>query len=85
MAILILWLAAVIKLTSTRITLHRIGFPAILTKRVVGEIGYKQRTLIKDVEYDKHAQLRLVWIEASECLYPDMRKGACEKCIDDGP
>jgi len=49
---------------------------------VAGDVGYKQRTSIKDVEHDKHAQLTLVRIEASECLYPDMRKGAYEKCDD---
>ncbi len=69
-------------ISGERIFLLRIGFPAILTRRVAGGVGYKQRTLIKDVEHDKHAQLMLVWIEASECLYPDMRNGAYEKCND---
>jgi hypothetical protein len=67
-----------------RIALQRIGFPAILPRLVAGDVGYKQRTSIKDVEHDKHAQLMLVWIEASGCLYPDMRKRACEKCNDYG-
>ncbi len=67
-----------------RISLHRIGFPAILTRGAAGDVGYKQQTSIKDVEYDKNAQLTLVWIEASECLYPDMRKGAYENCDDYG-
>jgi len=49
------------------------------------EAGYKQLTLIKDVEHDKHAQLKLVWIEVTGCLYPDTKKGAYEKCNDDGP
>jgi hypothetical protein len=63
-----------------RIALHRIGFPAILPRCVINAVGDKQRTSINDVEHNKHAQLTLVWIEASECLYRDMRKGAYEKC-----
>jgi hypothetical protein len=72
-------------ISGERISLHRIGFPVILTRRVSGEVGYKQRTSIKDVEHDKNAQLTLVWIETSGYLYPDMNKGAHEKCNDDGP
>jgi hypothetical protein len=53
------------------------GFPAILTRRVAGDVGDRQQTSINDVEHNKHAQLMLAWIEASECLSPDMRKGAC--------
>ncbi len=71
-------------ISGERISLHRIGFPAILTRRVAGDVGYKQQTSIKDVEHDKHAQLALVWIEASGCLYPDMRNGTYEKCNDYG-
>jgi hypothetical protein len=55
-------------ISGERISLHRIGFPAILTRRVACGVGYKQRTSIKDVEYDKNAQLKLVWIEASGYL-----------------
>jgi hypothetical protein len=47
---------------------------------VASDVSDKQRTSINDVEHDRHAQLALVWIEASECLYWDMRKGAYEKC-----
>ena len=64
-------------ISGEKIALHRMGFPAILPRRVAGDVGDRQRTSINDVEHDKHAQLTLVWIEASECLYPDMRKGAC--------
>lgn len=38
-----------------RIFLHRKGFPAILTILMVYAVGYQQRTLVKDVEQDKHA------------------------------
>jgi len=58
-------------ISGERIFLHRTGFPAILIRRVAGA-----------VEYDKHAQLILAWIEASEYLYPDMRNGANEKFND---
>jgi len=71
-------------ISGERISLHRKGFPAILSRRVAGDVGYRQQTSIKDIEHDKHAQLMLVWIEASECLYPDMRNGAYEKCNDYG-
>jgi hypothetical protein len=67
-------------ISGARISLHRIGFPAILSRRVASDVSDKQRTSINDVEHDRHAQLALVWIEASECLYWDMRKGAYEKC-----
>jgi hypothetical protein len=52
---------------------------------MVSDVGYKQRTLIKDVEYDKYTQMKPVWIEATGCPYPDMNKGAYKKSIDDGP
>ena len=71
-------------ISGERISLHRLGFPAILTRRVASDVGYKQRTSIKDVEHDKHAQLRLVWIETSGCLCLDMKEGAYEKFNDDG-
>ena len=71
-------------ISGERIYLHRIGFPAILTRRAAGDVGYKQQTSIKDVEHDKDVQLMLVRIEASGCLYPDMRNGAYEKCNDYG-
>jgi len=68
--------------SSGRIFLHKIGFPAILTLRVTGEVGDKQQTSVKDVEHDKHTQLMLVWSKAPGYLYPDMRNGAYEKCND---
>lgn len=49
---------------------------------MASDVGYKQRNSIKGIEHDKHAQLRLVWIEATGCPYPDMRKRAYE---NDGP
>ncbi|MHC4687995.1 MAG: hypothetical protein ACYTEW_27395 [Planctomycetota bacterium] len=64
-------------ISDEKIALHRMGFPAILTRRVAGDVGDRQQTSINDVEHNKHAQLMLAWIEASECLSPDMRKGAC--------
>jgi hypothetical protein len=63
-------------ISGERIALDGTEFPAILPRRTAGDIGDKQRTSINDVEHDKHAQLTLVWIEAAECLCPDMRKGA---------
>ena len=69
-------------ISGERIALHRIGFPAILPRRVASDVGDKQRTSINDVEHDKHAQLTLAWMEASECPYGDMRKGACQKRDD---
>ena len=68
--------------TGDKIVLTRTGFPAILPRRMAGNVGYKHRTLINDVEHDEHAQLTLVWIEASVSLYSYMRKGAYEKCDD---
>ena len=56
--------------------MHRIGFSAILTRRVAGNVGDKQQTSIKDVEHNKQAQLMLVWIEASGCLHTDMKNEA---------
>jgi hypothetical protein len=44
------------------------------------DVGDKQPTWIRDVEHNRHAQLAMVWIEASEYLYGDVRKGACQKC-----
>ena len=64
--------------------MHNIGFPDIITILVTGEVGDKQQTSVKDVEHDKHIQLMLVWNEASEYPYPDMRNGACEKCNEYG-
>ena len=64
-------------ISGERITLHRIGFPAILSRRVASNVGDKQRTSINDVEHDRQAQPTLAWIEASECPYRDMRKGVC--------
>lgn len=52
-------------ISGVRISLHRIGFPVILIRRVAGDVGDKQQTSTKDVEHDKHTQLILVWIEAS--------------------
>lgn len=49
---------------------------------VAGEVGDGRRTSINDVEHERHAQLTLAWIEASECPYRDMRKGACQKRDD---
>lgn len=69
-------------ISGERIALHRIGFPAILSRRVPSDVGDKQRTSINDVERDRHAQPTLVWIEAPECSYRDMRKGACQKRED---
>jgi hypothetical protein len=69
-------------ISGERNSLYKIGFPAILTIRVAGEVGDKQQTSVKDIEHDKHTQLMLVCIEASECLCPDMRNGAYEKCND---
>jgi hypothetical protein len=54
-----------VAISSERISLHRIGFPVILIRRVAGDVGYEQQTSTKDVEHDKHAQLIPVWIEAS--------------------
>ena len=42
-------------ISGERIFLHRIGFPAILTRGAAGDVGYKQQTSTKDVEHDKHA------------------------------
>ena len=69
-------------ISDERIALQRIGFSAILPRRMDANIGYKQRISIEDVEHDKHAQLILVWIEASVSLYSYMKKGAYEKCDD---
>lgn len=56
-----------------RIALQRIGLPVILTRCVAGDVGYKQRTSIKDVELVNMLNRTLVWIETSGCLYQDMR------------
>ena len=47
---------------------------------MAGNVGYKQRISINDVELDKHAQLTLVWIKVSLSLHSYMRKGAYDKC-----
>ena len=67
-----------------KISLHRIGFPAILVRCAAGDVGDKQQTSIQDVEHDKYAQLMPVWIEASGYLHVDIRSGAYKKCNDYG-
>ncbi|MHC4632264.1 MAG: hypothetical protein ACYS9C_13500 [Planctomycetota bacterium] len=52
-------------ISGEKIALHRMGFPAILPRRVTGDVGDRQRTSINDVEHNKHAQVMLAWIEAS--------------------
>jgi hypothetical protein len=59
-------------------------FPAILTKGETGDINKRRQASIKDFDYEKHAQPILVFIEASECPYPDMKNGADEKCNNKG-
>ena len=65
-----------------RIVLHGIGFPAILPGSLAGDTGDNQRTVIEDVERDRHAELTRTWIEGSESLYSDIREGIYQKYGD---
>jgi hypothetical protein len=41
-------------ISGERISLHWIGFPAILTRHVAGDVGDKQQASTKNDEHDKH-------------------------------
>jgi hypothetical protein len=60
------------------------GFPAILIRGENDDVNKRRQTSIKDFDYEKHTQPILVFIEASECPYPDMRNGADEKYNNKG-